>query len=192
MKIKRIVIWLLVSCLIVMVLFTISCRPEEKEEVEIPEVEEPELPAHEETFGVGDRVESGMLTVTVDRQLAVTITEMELTDGYRYWLVMDEKWSTSEAPPGSIFIVVHVKIENLSDTESYNVGTLRMRGGDANENVPPTYYMGESPLETNLLLPAGEEIEGNVKFVAPEGSTGYHVRFRFAEEPDVWALWVAE
>ena len=119
-------------------------------------------------------------------------SEMELTDGYRYWLVMDEKWSTSEAPPGSIFIVVHVKIENLSDTESYNVGTLRMRGGDANENVPPTYYMGESPLETNLLLPAGEEIEGNVKFVAPEGSTGYHVRFRFAEEPDVWALWVAE
>ena len=188
---KRKIIWLLVSCLVATALFTVSCRPEEEDEVIIPEIEEPEAPVYEETFSVGDRVESDMLGIVVTKELAVTVMEMELIDSYEYYRVMDEDWVTDEASPGSIYIIAHVKIENLSSDDTYSMGILQMRGGDVN-HVPSSYYMGEGSLESGWQLPPGEEMDGKVKFITPKDSTGYHVRFRFSEEPEVWAIWVAE
>lgn len=189
---KRKIVWLLISCLIAASMLTVSCRPTEEEEIIITEEKEEKEPAHEEFFSVGETAESDKLAVAVTQKLAVTVTEMELIDSYDYYRVMDERWDVSEAPAGSTYIIVNVKIKNLSSTDTIKVGTLRMRGGWADGDVPTTYYMGEGPLDTGWPLPPGEEIEGKAKFTVPKASTNYYVKFRFSEEPEVWAVWTIE
>lgn len=188
---RRKLLWLLMSCLIAAALVVTSCRPAEKEKEEVI-IPEPEEPAHEETFSVGETVEPDSLAVPVTQKLAVTITEIQMTDSYEYYRVMDERWETSEAPLGKIYVIAFVKIKNVSDTDTFKAGTLWMRGGWAEEHIPSTFYMAESPLEPGWPLEPGEELEGYVKFIAPKDSTGYHVRYRFSEDPDVWAIWLVE
>lgn len=189
---KRKLLWLLVSCLIAATLVATSCRTakeEEKEEVIIPDIEEP---AHEEFFSVGETVTPDRLTVPVTQQLAVTVTEIQIIDSYDYYRVMDERWETSEAPPGKTYLIAFVKIKNVSETDTFKAGTLWIRGGWAEEHVSSTFYMAEGPLETGWPLKPGEEMEGYVKFIAPKDSPGYHVRYRFSEDPEVWAIWLVE
>jgi hypothetical protein len=163
-----------------------------KEEVEVPPEEEEEIPAYEKTFKIGETVESDKLEVNVAEKLAVTVTEISLTDSYEYYRVMDERWDTRVAPEGSTFIIAQIKIKNISSTDTYKVGTWRMRGGDITGDAPPSYYFGEDPLEYDIPLPPGEEIDGKLQSVVQKGSTGYYVRFRFSEEPEVRAKWVLE
>jgi len=172
-----------------------SCAPaktEEKDEA-LPEEEvKEEIPVYEETFSVGDTVQSDILEVTVTDNLSVTVTEIYLTDSYDYYRVFDERWDTRQAPPGSTFLIAHVIIKNTSGTDTYKVGSWQMRGGDVKGNVPTSSYMGEDPLETSWPVPPGEEIEGEVQFEVPKESTGYYVKYRFSEEPEVWAKWPVE
>jgi len=193
--VKKKVCWVLVNSLMVLALVLASCAPaktEEKEEA-LPEEEvKEEIPVYEETFIVGETVQSDRLEVTVTDNLTVTVTEIYLTDSYEYYRVMDEKWDTSQAPLGSTFLISHVIIKNMSGTDTYKVGTWQMRGGDVDGNVPPSYYLGEDPLEYGWPLPPGEEIEGEVQFEVPKDSTGYYVKYRFSEEPEVWAKWLVE
>lgn len=198
---KKKVTWVLVSSLMVLSLLLVSCgagktveEEEAVEEVGTPpeeEVEE-EIPAYEQTFKIGETAESDKLEVTVTDKLAVTVTEIDLTDSYEYWRVFDEVWDTRQALPGSTFMIVQVKIKNLSDTDTCTVGTWQMRGGDIERDAPPSYYFGEDPLEYNVPLPPGQEIDGKVQFEVPEDSTGYYVKYRFSEEPEVWAKWLVE
>ena len=199
---KKKVTWVLVSSLMVLSLVLASCGAEktvEKEEKPAEEAEAPpeeeveeEIPAYEQTFKIGETAESDKLEVTVTDKLAVTVTEIFLTDSYEYWRVMDERWDTKQAPLGSTLMIAQVKIKNLSDTDTYTVGTWQMRGGDVGSNAPPSYYFGEDPLEYNVPLPPGQEIDGKVQFEAPKDSTGYYVKYRFSEEPEVWAKWQVE
>lgn len=188
-------IWLLVNSLMVLALVLASCAPaktREKDEAPPEEEVKEEIPVYEETFSVGETVQSDMLEVTVTDNLSVTITEIFLTDSYDYYRVFDEVWDTRQAPPGSTFLIAHVIIKNISGTDTYKVGTGRMRGGDVEGDVPPSSYMGEDPLETSWPVPPGDEIAGEVQFEVPKESTGYYVKYRFSEEPEVWAKWPVE
>jgi len=200
--VKKTVTWVLVSSLMVLSLVLASCGPGktvEEEEVPAEEEEAPpeeevaeEVPAYEKAFKIGETAESDKLEVSVTEKLAVTVTEIYLTDSYDYWRVMDERWDTRVAPEGSTFIIAQVKIKNLSSTDTYKAGTWRMRGGDVAGDAPPSYYFGEDPLEYDVPLPPGQEIDGKAQSVVPKDSTGYYIRFRFSEEPEVWAKWLLE
>ncbi len=198
------VIWLVVVSLLMLSLVLVSCgstKTVQEEEEEAPKEEggappeeevEEEIPAYEKTFKIGETAESDKLEVNVTEKLAVTVTEIYLTDSYEYYRVMDERWDTRQAPEGSTFIIAQVKIKNISSADTYKVGTWRMRGGDIAGDAPPSYYFGEDPLEYDIPLPPGQEIDGKLQSVVQKESTGYYVRFSFSEEPEVWAKWILE
>jgi len=199
---KRKIIYLLASCLIGIAMIAasmlaISCgQAEEEEEIAIPteEVEEKE-PAHEEIFSLGETVESDMLSVTVPRKIAVTVTELRLTDSYEYYASMDEVWRTVSAPAGSTFIIAHVKIKNISTTDTVKVGTQDMRGGCAAKVVPAGFYMAtglREELGVWLDILPGEVTEGPALFEVPKNSTDYYIKYRFSDKPEVWAKWLLE
>lgn len=170
-----------------------ALEQEKAVEEAVPEEEvEEEIPAYEKTFRRGETAQSDTLEVTITDKLAVTVTEIYLTDSYDFYRVMDERWDTRQALPSSTFMIAHVKIKNMSGTDTYKVGTWRMRGGDVERNMPPSYYFGDDPLEYNVPLPPGEEIDGKVQFEVPKESSGYYVKYCFSEEPEVWAKWLVE
>lgn len=186
---------MLVSSLMVLSLVLASCAPartEEEEEAPPEEEVKEEVPVYEETFSVGEIALSDMLEVTVTDNLSVAVTEIYLTDSYDYYRVMDERWDTRQAPPGSTFLIAHVIIKNMSSIDTYSLGTWQIRGGDIEGDVPASSYMGEDPLETSWPVPPGEVIEGKVQFEVPKESTGYYIKYRFSGEPEVWAKWPVE
>ena len=194
---KRRTIWLLLTFLIVAtLLISTSCRPpkEEKEEIVVIPPEEKE-PGHEEMFNVGETVESGMLTVPVLKEIAVTVTELYMIDSYEYESQMDDEFRTHAASLGSTFIIAHVNIKNISSADTTRVGTQEMRGGYGERAVPAGFYMTDKMREElgvwSDLLP-GEETEGPVLFEVPKGETGYYIKYRFQEDPEVWAKWLVE
>jgi len=194
---KRRTIWLLLSCLVVAtLLISISCRPpkEEKEQIIVIPPDEKE-PGHEEVFNVGETVESSMFTVAVERQIAVTVTELYMVDSYEYESYMDDEFRTHAASFGSTFIIAHVNIKNISSTDTVRVGTQDMRGGYGEKAVPAGFYMtGKLREELGVwadLLP-GEETSGPVLFEVPKEKTGYCIKYRYSTEPEIWAKWLVE
>ena len=182
----------LMLCLAVV---AVSCRSLGAMEQETPPPEPSKGPAHEVTFNVGETAEWGQLGLQLTEKISVTVTEMQLTDSYRYWRGQDMTWDDHKAPQGSTFIVADVEINNLSDTDTYRVGAIFMRGAYAGGTVMPGVYMGgglgnEVGLELTNSLSPGKELQGKVLFVVPAGSSDYHVKYRFSEKPEVWAKWL--
>ena len=192
---KRKTIWLLLGCLILVILLAVSCRPaEEKEEIIVIPPEEKE-PGYEEVFTVGEPVEPDMFTVPVSRDIAVTVIELYMIDSYEYWSQMDNEYRTHQAATGSTFIIAFVNIKNISDTDNFKVGTQYMRGGNSEKVVPPGFYMTDKmrdELGVWLDIPPGEETEGPVLFEVEKGKTGYYIKYRFSDDPEIWAKWMVE
>lgn len=193
---KRRTIWLLLSCLILVTLLATSCRSskEDKEEIIVIPPEEKE-PGHEEVFSVGEPVEPSMFTVPVSRNIAVTVTELYMVDSYEYESYMDDEFRTHAASFGNTFIIAFINIKNISDTDSFKVGTQYMRGGYGEKVVPAGFYMTgklRDELGVWLDIPPGEETEGPVLFEVEKGKTGYFIKYRFSDDPEIWAKWMVE
>lgn len=195
-EMKRKIIWLLLICMILATLLATSCRPaeEEKEEIIVIPPEEKE-PGHEEVFTVGEPVEPSMFTVPVSRNIAVTVTELYMVDSYEYESYMDDEFRTHAASFGNTFIIAFVNIKNISDTDTFKVGTQYMRGGCADKVAPAGFYMTgklRDELGVWLDIPPGEEMKGPVLFEVPKDSTDYYIKYRFSDDPEVWAKWMVE
>jgi hypothetical protein len=191
---RRTILSILTLCLAV--LGAMSCRSPGATEQETITPELTREPAYEVTFSVGETAESGQLGVQLTEEISVTVTELQLTDTYKYWRGQDLTWDDHKAPQGSTFIVADVKIKNLSNTDT-RVGAIFMRGAYAGGTVMPGVYMAgrlgnEVGLELTSSLSPGKELQGKVLFAVPAGSTDYHVKYRFSEKPEVWATWLKE
>ncbi len=169
-----------------------SCAPAvtEEEEVAPPEeevVKEKVPPTFERPFRVGETAQSA--------KLAVTITEMYLTDSYEYYDETTKEMGIKEASPGKTFLFAYVKIKYVASTGSSIEGAVNMLGGYAESSVAFSYDWGEQRLPSKTSLSQGGKtaIEGKVLFVIPKESTGHWVKYDFwGIAPRVYAQWLAE
>ena len=99
---KRKIVWLGISWLIVAALVLASCVPSPSGEEE--EEEEEGVPIHK----FGETYQTS--------KVAVTISEPIITDSLEYTDETTGKMSTLEANPGEVFFIFTAEIRNLSDS----------------------------------------------------------------------------
>ena len=186
---KKKVIWLVVTCLMVLSLVLASCGPavtEEEEEAategSIPVFEVPEQP-----FSIGETAQSS--------RTAVTLVEAIVTDSYEYYDPVSKKTATKEATPGMSFVIATFEIEN--------VGSLRRGEGRARTRLIdserfqylPKTYLGEDYMRNYVYLDPGEKLRGTVLFEVPKDATGLKIQYAITAYPEVerenekWAEW---
>ena len=184
---KRKILWLGVSWLIVAALVLASCAPTVPgEEEEEEEEEEWEVV----TLSIGETYQ----TPEVD----VTVSEAIVTDSYEYYDQASESMATKEASPGTYFLIITVEINRVGS----QIRRARQTEGPywfrafASDGTRYSYqtYLGENPLQM-FTLSAGEEVRGKVLFNIPEGAGGLKIVYGIASgyyEEKILAEWEIE
>ncbi len=176
---KRKIVWLGVSWLIMAALVLTSCGQEEEGLV---------------TLSIGETYQTS--------EVAATVSEAIVTDSYEYYDKASESILSKEASTGMSFLIITVEIKNVGSADRYDEGERWFRiyasGGSTYKHV--TLYYAEDRLTPagyiigTTLLRAGEEMEGTVLFNIPEGASGLKLKYwalrPTAETPDV--EWVIE
>lgn len=104
--------------------------------------------------GVGDRVESG--------GIALTITEVTTSMGADFF----------KPDTGNVYLVASVLIENVTRDETpYNPMYFGVKDSEAFE-YKSTLWSPDPGLKSGNL-PKGDKVRGNVAFEVPEGATGF-------------------
>ena len=175
---KKQILWLRVSWLVVAALVLASCAPavtgeQEEEEEEIP------------TLSIGETLQT--------EKVAVTISELIITESYEYYHEASDSMLSKEASPGMFFIMVTVAIKNVNDTGS-RLGSKLVRIFDSEDNrYLPGSYLGEDGLsKVYVWLLPGEEIKGKVLYDIPEEASGLKITYQDATLEIKLAEWEIE
>jgi len=182
---KRKILWLGVSFLLVAALVLTGCPATPG--VEEPVVEEPEEVVEVPTLSIGETYQTP--------EVAVTVSEVIVTDSYEYYDEASGSMLSKEASPGTSFLIATIDIENVGDTMRPAEGQRRFHIFDAEGNkYLHQVYFGEDSLSTIHRFPAGEKMEGKVLFNIPEGAGGLTIEYwRVVEMPlKKLAAWVIE
>ena len=201
---KRKILWLGLSWLIVAALLLASCGPaatEEEEEVvtEEEEVERevitvnsdevPVLSIGQTAFVKAAEIPKLHEGLTVEQRaeqtakLEITVSDVTVTDSYEYFAEFAGKIMPKEAGTGNTFVIAYVKIENMKapgeDFEMYQgAKRLHVVDSDGNEYVVGVYYGGDEIIGGKDLMPE-EIVEGWVSFTIPEAATGVKIFYKF-------------
>ena len=155
--------WLLVTGLITLSLVLVSCGPSTPQEPTPPTTPPAEIPTYTNPLNPGESARNA--------EIVVTISEAKLISSYQY----DSE--TKQPAEGSTFLIVTVKVENIS-TQVQREGGYKMRAVDAAGNmysVKP--YFGADRFSTDYQLTAGGMMQGKVLFEIPKGTTGLKIRY---------------
>jgi len=174
---KRKVLWLGLSFLLVAALVLASCAeavPGEQEEEE-EEEEEEEIP----TLSIGETFQSP--------EVVVTVSEAIITDSYDYYDEALESMVTRKASSGKFFLIFTAEIENPAGVAGINgedgevaprevEGFRRFQVVDSEGKMGTSVrYLGENPLVSVLGLYPGEKIEGKMAFEIREEASGLKI-----------------
>ena len=163
---KRKIVWLGVSWLIVAAVVLASCGPavlgeQEEEEEEIP------------TLSIGETYQT--------EEVAVTVLEAIVTDSYEYYHKASESMRTEEASPGTSFLIITVEINNVGSQTRRMEGALWFRALDSEDSrfryQHAALFHGEDRLPYTPSLRSGEEMRGTVLFRIPEGASGLKIGY---------------
>ena len=156
---SRKIAWLLVTWFIVAALFLACCSQAVIEEEESPP---PILP-----LTIGETAQTP--------KMRITISEAVITDSYEYYSQVWEETRSKEAPPGWVFLLATVEIENVGSEEE-QVGLIKMRATDSDDfNYAPIVLLTEDRLVHAQELASGNKLRGRVFFKIPEGATGLKI-----------------
>ncbi len=170
---KRRIVWLLASCLVVAALLVTSCGGAE-EEVVTPGEEVKEIPLPPMPIEVGVRVANELL--------AVTLTEIKICDSYDCYSPEQKKNITVAAEPGKLFLLGYFVVENTG-TKIKQTGLNKIRLYDAEGSLcGPTnlQYLGEDRLLADHYLPVGETMDGWAVFSFPEEAYDLTLKYNTA------------
>ncbi len=170
---KRKILWLGLSILLVAALLLASCgeaevvgEQEEEGATKIYTGGGPPLT----TLSIGETFQSS--------ELVVTVSEPIVTDSYEYYDEASESMATKEAGSGMFFLIFTAKIENVGSSSRYYEGYRRFKVHDSEDNTfLPHLYKGENPLPFPNIFNPGEEIEGKVLVDIPEGASGLTIAY---------------
>jgi len=165
---KREILWLGASWLIVAALVLASCGPTvsgEQEEEEKEEEEEEEVVI----LSIGETYQRANITVTVSNPI--------ITDSYEYHDRASDSMLTEEASPGTSWLIVTAEINNVGSVPWPAEGPHHFRVVDS-EGAKYAYqtYLGENPLKM-YTIPVGEKMAGTMLFNIPEGAGGLKIAF---------------
>ncbi len=165
---KRKILWLGLSFLLVVALVLASCGPavpgEQEEEEEFP------------ILSIGETYQSPMVIITV--------SEAIVTDSYEYYDLISETAALEEATPGTSFLIFTAEIKNVDTVARLYEGKRRFRASDSkgNEYLFSEYY-GEARLPEDPRFQPGSEIEGKVLILIKEGASGLKIEYLQAAYP---------
>lgn len=175
---KKKIVWLGVTWLIVTALVLSSCGgavPEEEEEgVEV------------QILGIGETFQTP--------EVVVTVSELIITDSYEYYDKASESMAIEKASPGRSFLIITAEIKNVSNVVRQLEGRVRLSVTDSEGNeYLYKHYSGENPLLAGILI-TGEEIKGKVLFDIPKGASGLKIAYSSRTLPIQGKLaeWVIE
>ncbi len=188
-EMKKRILWLGLSFLLVATLVLASCGPT------VPEGEEEEEEEEVAILSIGETYQTP--------EVAVTISEAMVIDSYEYIDKATGKMSTLEAEPGKSLLIFTVEIKNVGDTvlkeqgvkliAPYDSeGSLHVSGGGG---YSPKSYPGEDALPVSKYISPGDKIEGKVLSPIPEGASGLKIAYLKLEQWDVLipiAMWEIE
>ncbi len=167
---KRKILWLGLSFLLVVALVLASCGPavpvgEQEEEEEEEEVEVPIL-------SIGETYQSPKVVITVSEAIVI--------DSYEYYDVISKTTALKEASPGMSFLIFSAEIENVGDAIRYYEGKMRFWASDSegNEYTAVREYYGEPRLPEASRFQSDSKMEGKVLILIPEGASGLTISYR--------------
>ena len=174
---KRKILWLGLSFLLVVALVLASCGPAvpvgEQEEEEEEEEEEVEVPI----LSIGETYQSP--------KVVITVSEAIVTDSYEYYDVISKTTALKEASPGTSFLIFSAEIENVGDSIRYYEGKMRFWASDSegNEYTAVREYQGEPRLPEASRFQPDSEMKGKVLILIPEGASGLTILYREPSYP---------
>ena len=183
---KKKIVWLGLSFLLVVALVLASCggtAPGEQEEEEEEEEEEAELV----TLSMGETY--------LTSKIKVTISEPTLIDSYEYHDENTGEAKIKEAKPGEDFLVVYGEVENVGDELRRDEGRDRFRVYDAEGKYyrSTAYFDEPEALLVARSFSPDETIVGKLIFYIPEGKSGLKIAYVTALIPvTAVAEWVVE
>ena len=194
---KKKIVWLGVSWLIVAALVLTACGPgapegeeEEEEEEVVPGEQEEEEEEGVPTLSIGETLQSP--------EIEVTVSEAIITDSYEYYDETSESMATREASPGTSFLIVTAEIKNTGEVVKYRIGPEQMYASDSEGNEYEAYpssakdaMEGVLKEHYDYLLP-GKITSGKVVFIIPEGASSLKVFYKQIWPPISLAEWVIE
>ena len=186
---KRKIVWLGVSWLIVTALVLASCGPTvpggEQEEEEEGEEEEEEVPALT-TLSIGETYQTP--------EIRVIVSEVIVTDSYEYYDEASGSTLSKEASPGISFLIITAEVENVGSKSRKEEGWDRFSVSDSKGN---TYYRATYFGKDRLTSPGhdmapGVKIGGKVLFNIQEGASGLKITYTPQLPPRNLAEWVTK
>ena len=180
---KRKIVWLGVSWLMVAALVLASCGPTVPEGEQEEEEEEEEVPPLT-TLSIGETYQT--------LEIRVIVSEVLVTDSYEYYDEASDSTLSKEASPGISFFIITAEIENVGSAARRLEGWDRFSVSDSEDN---TYYrstyFGEDRLTSpGLDMAPGVKIEGKVLFNIQEGASGLKITYTPELPPRNLAEWV--
>ena len=174
-EVKRNIVWLLVSGLMVAVLLVTSCGPAVTKEKEV--VTEEETPTFEVPLSLGETAQAF--------GVAVTVSNAMITDSYEYYDKVTGEMRPKEASSGWTFLIANIKIEVVGEARVRKAASnLYLSDSDGSIYKLGVYYgEGAFPYLSNRNLAQGDELSGKALFNVKKGSTGLKIGYLFKRSP---------
>ncbi len=164
---KKKIIWVGVSCLMMVALLLVSCAPSVTEKEVAPPAEE--APAAKLLLSIGETGQSD--------KLAVTVLEAIVTDSYQYISPTSGETVTKEAAPDKSFFIVTAVIKSISDSTQITGGSWLELHDSEGVRYAAMPYPGEDGITFDKHLPEKQEIRGKVLFQIRKGASGLKVGY---------------
>lgn len=173
---KRNIVWLAVSCLMVVALLLAACAPAApKEKAVAPKEVVPA--AGETTKPAGELPRVSMGATAQGMGVAVTISDTVVTDSYQYTSLTSGEMVTLTAGADRSFLIATVDIKN-GGTGTQRMGSGWLRAFDAEgSDYSALIVIGKELLQFDKYMVEGTEIKGKVIFEIPKGASILGLKF---------------